>query len=41
LQAHLLGSKSAFDYIYNTGDALDPNVSVISQIQPTSSLASI
>jgi dienelactone hydrolase len=32
LQAHLQGSKSAFDYIYNTGDALDINASVISQI---------
>jgi dienelactone hydrolase len=31
LQAHLQGSSGAFDYIYNTGDALDPNVSVISQ----------
>jgi dienelactone hydrolase len=31
LQAHLQGSSGALDYIYNTGDALDPNVSVISQ----------
>ena len=31
LQAHLQGSSGAFDYIYNTGDALDRNVSVISQ----------
>ena len=39
LQAHLQGSSGAFDYIYNTGDALDShserlrqrNVSVISQ----------
>jgi hypothetical protein len=31
LQAHLQGSLGALDYIYNTGDALDPNVSLISQ----------
>jgi hypothetical protein len=31
LQAHLQGSVGALDYIYNTGDALDPNVSVIGQ----------
>jgi fermentation-respiration switch protein FrsA (DUF1100 family) len=31
LQAHLQGNSGAFDYIYNTGDALDPNASVISQ----------
>jgi dienelactone hydrolase len=33
LQAHLQDNKAAFNYIYNTGDALDPNVSVISQTQ--------
>lgn len=32
LQAHLQSSQGAFDYIYNTGDALDLNASVISQI---------
>ena len=34
LRAHLLGDSGAFDYVYNTGDALDPNVDVISQTQP-------
>lgn len=34
LRAHLLGDRNAFDYVYNTGDALDTNVSVISQKQP-------
>lgn len=31
LRAHLLGDRGAFDYVYNTGGDLDPNVSVISQ----------
>lgn len=31
LQAHLQDNKGAFNYIYNTGDPLDPDVSVISQ----------
>ncbi|MEP1061227.1 MULTISPECIES: ScyD/ScyE family protein [Cyanophyceae] len=31
LRSHLLGDQGAFDYIYNTGGDLDPNVSVISQ----------
>ncbi|MDJ0697963.1 MAG: hypothetical protein QNJ49_05735 [Mastigocoleus sp. MO_167.B18] len=34
LRAHLLGDSGAFDYVYNTGDTLDPNVDVISQTQP-------
>lgn len=39
LQAHLQGSPGALDYIYNTGDALDRNVSVISQSQPNYALS--
>ncbi|MBD2054707.1 ScyD/ScyE family protein [Oculatella sp. FACHB-28] len=31
LRSHLLGDQGAFDYIYNTGGDLDPNVSVVSQ----------
>jgi hypothetical protein len=31
LRASILDDKAAFDYVYSTGDALDPNVSVISQ----------
>lgn len=31
LRAHLLEDKGAFDYVYNTGDARDRNVSVTSQ----------
>lgn len=31
LRSHLLGDQGAFNYIYNTGGDLDPNVSVISQ----------
>jgi hypothetical protein len=31
LQAHLQGSQGALSYIYNTGDGLDPNVSMINQ----------
>ncbi len=31
LRANLLGDQGAFDYVYNTGDDLEPNVSVISQ----------
>lgn len=31
LRANLLGDQGAFDYVYNTGGDLDPNVSVISQ----------
>ncbi|HEY9626960.1 MAG TPA: ScyD/ScyE family protein [Coleofasciculaceae cyanobacterium] len=31
LRSHLLGDQGASNYIYNTGDDLDPNVSVISQ----------
>lgn len=31
LRAHLINDQDAFDYIYNTGGDLDPNVSVISQ----------
>lgn len=33
LRAHVLNDAGAFDYVYNTGDALDENVSVISQTQ--------
>lgn len=32
LQAHLQGNRAAFNYIYNVGDVLDPNVSVISEV---------
>ncbi len=31
LRSHLLQDQGAFDYIYSTGDNLDPNASVISQ----------
>lgn len=31
LRSHLLGDRGAFNYVYNTGGDLDPNVSVISQ----------
>ncbi len=31
LRANLLNDQGAFDYVYNTGGNLDPNVSVISQ----------
>ncbi len=34
LRASVLGDKDAFDYVYHTGDALDPNVIVISQTRP-------
>lgn len=33
LRAHLLNDRDAFDYVYNTGDALDNNVTVISEKQ--------
>lgn len=31
LRATMLGDRNAFDYVFNSGDAIDPNVSVISQ----------
>ena len=31
LRSHLVGDQGAFNYVYNTGGDLDPNVSVISQ----------
>lgn len=34
LRASVLDDKAAFDYVYDTGDALDPNVSVVSQAKP-------
>ncbi len=34
LRASILNDQNAFDYVYSTGDALDPNVSVISQAKP-------
>lgn len=34
LRASILDHKAAFDYVYYTGDALDANVSVISQAKP-------
>ena len=34
LRASVLNDKGAFDYIYSTGDALDPKVTVISQTKP-------
>lgn len=41
LRASVLNDKAAFDYIYSTGDALDTNVSVISQGKPISEPSSI
>lgn len=35
LRAHLLNDQGALDYIYNTGDCLDPNVKVISESSST------
>lgn len=35
LRAHLLNDQGAFDYVYNTGDCLEPNVKVISQTPST------
>ncbi|MEG4858982.1 alpha/beta hydrolase [Microcoleus sp. K1-B6] len=34
LRAHMLKDRSAFDYIYSQGDALDPNVSVTTVAVP-------
>ncbi|MEP0791389.1 MULTISPECIES: alpha/beta hydrolase family protein [Cyanophyceae] len=34
LMAQVVDNQSAFDYVYNTGDALDENVSVVSQAKP-------
>lgn len=34
LRASVLNDKGAFDYIYSTGDTLDPKVTVISQTKP-------
>ena len=34
LRASVLNDKGAFDYIYSTGDSLDPKVTVISQTKP-------
>jgi hypothetical protein len=34
LRASVLDDKAAFDYVYFTGDALDRNVSVLSQVKP-------
>lgn len=34
LRASVLDDKAAFDYVYSTGDALDPNVNVTSQVKP-------
>ncbi len=31
LRSHLLNDQGAFDYVYNTGGGLDPNVNAISQ----------
>lgn len=41
LRSSVLDDKDAFDYVYSTGDALDENVSVISQPvpEPSSTLA--
>ena len=41
LRAHLLDDGEAFDYVYNTGDATDENVTVISQTQPVPEPASV
>ncbi len=34
MAANLASDQSAFNYVYNTGDALDENVSVVSQVKP-------
>jgi hypothetical protein len=34
LMAQVVDNQSAFDYVYYTGDALDGNVSVVSQAKP-------
>jgi len=34
LRASVFNDRDAFDYVYSTGDALDGNVTVISQVQP-------
>lgn len=34
LRASILSDRDAFNYVYSTGDALDPNVTVISQSKP-------
>lgn len=39
LRANLLGDHDAFNYAFNTGGMLDPNVSVISQTQPMRKVA--
>lgn len=35
LRAHLLDDRDAFDYVYNTGSDLDPNVSVLEEAPPS------
>jgi len=34
LMAQVVDNQNAFDYVYNTGDALDENVSVVTQAKP-------
>ncbi|WP_446403746.1 alpha/beta hydrolase family protein [Coleofasciculus sp. C1-SOL-03] len=41
LRSHLLEDADAFNYVYNTGDALDENVTVISQTQPIPEFTSV
>lgn len=41
LRAHVLNDADAYDYVYNTGDALDENVSVIGQTEPVPEPASV
>ncbi|WP_322745592.1 alpha/beta hydrolase family protein [Plectonema radiosum] len=41
LRASVLDDKEAFNYVYSTGDLLDKNVTVISQIKPIPEASSI
>ncbi|MGF1673461.1 MAG: alpha/beta hydrolase family protein [Rivularia sp. (in: cyanobacteria)] len=41
LRASVLDDKEAFNYVYSSGDALDKNVTVISQVKPIPEASSI
>lgn len=41
LRAHVQNDAGAYDYVYNTGDALDENVSAIGQTEPVPEPASV
>ncbi|MBW4505630.1 MAG: alpha/beta hydrolase [Scytonematopsis contorta HA4267-MV1] len=41
LRASVLGDKNAIDYVYSTGDRLDPNVTVIKQAKQIPEAASV